>query len=418
MPHRNSEIARRFAAPGPKRILSLDGGGTRGIVSLAFLAEIEETLRKKLGRGDDFVLSDYFDLIGGTSVGSMFATLLAAGKKVAYVRELFESWAPRIFEKQSMGFFSPMFDARVLRGLVQTEVLDWPMKSDKLKTGLCIVAKRVDTGSVWPVVNNPFDPYFLPRPPQGNRPARIGNGDYRLLDLIRASTAAPRYFSPKEIRIHEGVDEFGNPGGGRFVDGAVSPHNNPALQLFMMAGMSGYNFGGGSLEGLGERRAWKLGESNLLIVSVGTGSYDVRVEENSIALWEAAEALQGMIADGQELGLALLQWMSHPHRSWHIDRVVGDLSHDLLGDGAGLKQPLLSFQRYDVRLDRDWLADPENCGMDFDTPALDGMRDFTNVDAIKMLGESAEVAAKLQVRREHFPDHFDGTWNEARLVRA
>jgi hypothetical protein len=68
-----NHIAARFRAHLPKRILTLDGGGTRGIISIAFLAEIERVLQAKLGRGDDFVLADYFDLIGGTRVGSMLA---------------------------------------------------------------------------------------------------------------------------------------------------------------------------------------------------------------------------------------------------------------------------------------------------------------------------------------------------------
>lgn len=406
----SSHLAERYAHPGPKRILALDGGGTRGVVTLAFLAELETTLQRKLGAGDDFVLADYFDLIGGTSVGSMLATLLAAGKKVDYIRELFVSWAPRIFEQTGLGIVAPMFDSRVLRGLVQTEVLDWPLSSDKLKTGLCIVAKRVDTGSVWPVINNPAGPYFAARTGEGKKPGVLGNGDYKLLDLIRASTAAPRYFSPKAIHIFDGVGDTGDPQDGRFVDGGVSPYNNPALLLFMMAGISGYNLGGGALMPRGERRAWKLGADNLLLISIGTGSSDFKVAKKRSAAFEAIDALQGMIADGQELGLALLQWMSIPHVPWQIDRAMGDLSHDLLGDGAGLTQPLLSFQRYDVRLEADWLADAENCGRTFDEDALVALRDFTNIHAMDTLGEIARQAARRQVRAEHFPDAFDRVW--------
>jgi predicted acylesterase/phospholipase RssA len=407
--HLDTLIARRFAAPGPKRILSLDGGGTRGVISLMFLAEIEAVLRDKLKK-PDLVLSDYFDLIGGTSVGSMIATLLAAGGEVEPIRKVFEEGAPRIFEPKSHGLVTPMFDARVLRGLVQAEVFDWPLKSQNLKTGLCIVTKRVDTGSVWPVINNPADPYFLPRPGRGNNPARLGNGDYKLLDLIRASTAAPRYFSPKEIHIFEGVGDTGDPRDGRFVDGAVSPFNNPALQLFMMAGISGYNLGGGPLEPRGERQPWKLGADNLLIVSVGTGSFDFKVAKNPIAALHAIDALRGMIADGQDLGLTLLQWMSVPHMSWRIDRVIGDLSNDLLGDGVGLTQPLLSFQRYDVRLDVDWLENPVNCGRSLEPDAIEAMRDFTNHHVIGLLGEIGEAAAKKQVSATHFPESFDACW--------
>lgn len=166
----NSHIAARFRARGPKRILALDGGGVRGIVTLCFLEKIEALLRKRFNN-PALVLSDYFDLIGGTSVGSMIASLLALGKDVAYIRQLFEGWAPRIFDKANanLGVLDHIFDARVLRGLIQAEVLDTPLGSGELKTGLCIVCKRADTASVWPIINNPADPYFSPRRARATR---------------------------------------------------------------------------------------------------------------------------------------------------------------------------------------------------------------------------------------------------------
>ncbi len=395
----------------PKRILALDGGGARGMISLALLAEIEAKLRKKLGK-PDLVLADYFDLIGGTSVGAMIGTLLALGKDVAYVRDRFEKWAPRIFKQSTFNFgiISTMYDARVLRGLVQQEVRDWTMRTSELKTGLCIVSKRVDTGSVWPVINNPRDPYFEGRPAKGNLPARIGNGDYTLLDLIRASTAAPRYFSPKRIRIFKGPGTYEGLQEGLFVDGGVSPHNNPALQLFMMAGISGYNLGGADLKNGEKPRPWALGAEKLMIVSVGTGTYDFQVTESGAASYDAVNALQGMVSDGQELALTMLQWMSTPAGAaptthWPIDRVLGDLSSDLLGSGDGLKQPLLTFRRYDVRLERDWLL--EHLGQNVGADRLAEMRDFTNPAHLKALAELGNLAAKKQVRAEHFPDEFD-----------
>src|SRR5580658_1692916 len=62
-------------SPGPKRILALDGGGVRGIISLAYLERLETILRDRFG--PDTVLADYFDLIGGASTGAIIATGLA-----------------------------------------------------------------------------------------------------------------------------------------------------------------------------------------------------------------------------------------------------------------------------------------------------------------------------------------------------
>jgi patatin-like phospholipase/acyl hydrolase len=66
--------------PGPKRILALDGGGVRGIISLAYLERLEAILRERFG--PDTVLADYFDLIGGASTGAIIATGLALGLPV------------------------------------------------------------------------------------------------------------------------------------------------------------------------------------------------------------------------------------------------------------------------------------------------------------------------------------------------
>ena len=62
----------------PKRILSLDGGGIRGVITLQFLEKIETILRKRHGDNPDFRLCHYFDLIGGTSTGAIIAAGLAS----------------------------------------------------------------------------------------------------------------------------------------------------------------------------------------------------------------------------------------------------------------------------------------------------------------------------------------------------
>ena len=66
---------------GPKRILSIDGGGVRGIIALKFLEEIESILRARTNN-PELCLSDYFDLIGGTSTGAIIASGLALGLPV------------------------------------------------------------------------------------------------------------------------------------------------------------------------------------------------------------------------------------------------------------------------------------------------------------------------------------------------
>ena len=64
----------RLTAPGPKRMLALDGGGIRGALTLGFLERMEGILRRRHLK-PDLRLSDYFDLIGGTSTGAIIDTV-------------------------------------------------------------------------------------------------------------------------------------------------------------------------------------------------------------------------------------------------------------------------------------------------------------------------------------------------------
>ncbi len=61
-----------LSGPGPKRILALDGGGLKGIAT-GCLEALEQRLRQQHGNDPDFCLSDYFDLISGTSTGASIA---------------------------------------------------------------------------------------------------------------------------------------------------------------------------------------------------------------------------------------------------------------------------------------------------------------------------------------------------------
>src|SRR5262249_37131796 len=136
------------------------------------------------------------------------------------------------------GYVSPKFRAGPLAEAIERQVGSETLGSDRLRTGLAIVAKRLDTESIWVFHNNPKGRFYSDR---GRDRKGIPNKDMKLLNLIRASTAAPRYFTPQFIEIARD-DETGKVIQGAFVDGGVSPHNNPALLLFMLATISGYGF--------------------------------------------------------------------------------------------------------------------------------------------------------------------------------
>lgn len=73
----------------PFRILSLDGGGIRGVVSATMLAEIEKQINQPLNQ--------YFNLIAGTSTGAILAAAIASGKSSQEIVKLYQQEAIRIF---------------------------------------------------------------------------------------------------------------------------------------------------------------------------------------------------------------------------------------------------------------------------------------------------------------------------------
>lgn len=79
----------RASVPGPKKLLALDGGGIRSVLTLEILAVMEDLLRHELGARDDFVLADYFDYIAGTNTGAIEAAGLARGMRVKELQDLY-----------------------------------------------------------------------------------------------------------------------------------------------------------------------------------------------------------------------------------------------------------------------------------------------------------------------------------------
>ena len=375
---------RHLLSPGPKRILSLDGGGTRGIITIAFLERIEAVLRERHGNDPAFRLSDYFDLIGGTSTGAIIAAGLALGMSASQVKQLYLDLAPIAFRRvlwRIWGWQARFAHAPLMR-LLRDHLGMRPLDSPDLLTGLAVVAKRLDTGSPWLISNNPRAPYWADPADR----SYVGNHAYDLATVVRASTAAPMYFRPERLAILAGEPH------GLFVDGGVSPHNNPALMLLMLARLKAFGL------------CWPAGADRLLLISVGTGRFRLRLGPNSPVLYTAAtlagHALAGLIGDSQEMTMAMLQWMSEPAMPWLVNSEVGALEGDLLAS-----ERLMSFQRYDVELERGWLQ--RECGADVPDGELAIMRQMDRLGGMQRNYELATVAAGRQVRAEHLPAVFD-----------
>jgi hypothetical protein len=376
VPYKTSRDRHLFA-PGPKRVLALDGGGVRGAITVAFLERIEAVLAER--EGHPVRLCDYFDLVGGTSTGAIIAGALALGYSMSQVKDFYLQLAPRIFRKSfwRIALWQAKFDAQALQEeidkVVGTRTLDTP----DLLTGVCVVAKRMDTGSPWIIANNPRAPYW--ETPE--KATFIGNRYYRLANLVRASTAAPTFFDPETLPIVEGQEY------GLFVDGAVTPHNNPALALFLMTRLKPFGL------------CWPTGPDKLQVVSVGTGSFRTRMRAADVsrirAIGLAIRSLQTLIHDGQDLVLTLMQWLGQCAMPWVINGEIGTLADDFPPGG-----PMFRFLRYDALLEGPWLK--EVLGVTVSPADVTRLHQLDNPDMVPLLYEIGKRAAALQVKVEHW----------------
>jgi len=260
-PERWGHLRSRYETEKPRKMLALDGGGIRGVMTLGILSKLESILRAKLNAAADFRLCDYFDYIAGTSTGAIIAAGLARGMTADELIQFYRETGPLMFESSRLlGRLVSFYKADPLRkklrevfnsenGRFDSNHPDVDLSPEHLRCLLLVVTRNMTTDSPWPISSNPEARYNDPARPDCN--LRIP-----LWQLVRASSAAPVYFPPETLEWDKSNPEKTFV----FVDGGVTPYNNPAFLLYRMATQKNY------------RLEWKTGEKNLLLVSVGTGS--------------------------------------------------------------------------------------------------------------------------------------------------
>lgn len=366
-------LAERLRSPGPKRILSLDGGGIRGVLTLGFLERIEEILTKE-NPGTDFRLCDYFDLIGGTSTGSIIATGLAIGMKASEIKHKYFELGSKIFGKKT-GFFQYLF-----RGIkYDNKPLEIALKSyfgditlgdqERIKTGLCIFTKRAETFSTWAIHNHPDGKFYHQ------------NRDWPLWQVTMASAAAPTYFLPMFLKDSAGEQ-------GAFIDGGISMVNNPSFRLFLLASLNSYPF------------RWRLGKKNMLLVSLGTGSADNKssfdeYQKNNLLKW-AAKMPDFFMHDANLSNQLIMQILSDSPTSVLIDSEVGNLKEDTF-----LGYQALTYLRYNVKLA---YKDLKDLGFEYQISEVRTLSEMDNPKNINALAKIGETAANKYILKEHFND--------------
>jgi uncharacterized protein len=251
-----------------QKVLSIDGGGIRGIIPAMVLAEIERRTGKRT--------SEVFDLVAGTSTGGILALGLTkpgqnggpeySAKKLI---ELYEAEGGRIFSipvwhriHSAGGVAEEKYPAKGIEEVAH-RYFDDAHLADAL-TEVLVTAYEIEGRAPW----------FFKR--RHARDPNRGEGDNFLMrDVARATSAAPTYFEPFLV-------EGGPHDGCALVDGGVHS-NNPAMCAYV------------------EARKIHPEEDDFLVVSLGTGEltrslpYE-EVRGWGLALW--AQPILNVVFDG------------------------------------------------------------------------------------------------------------------------
>lgn len=208
-----------------KRILSIDGGGIRGIIPGMVIAAIEQRLQKKSGNPDAHV-SEYFDFFAGTSTGGILTAILLCPdpsdptKPRFYAKEALD-----IYLKYGPDIFSTTRRRRFLSGFgLVSELYNEAVFEDILKEYFGnIQLSELIKPAMFTAYNIELRKNHIFRQQKA-----ISHGDSRdfyLRDVCRATSAAPTYFSVAEIFSLAGTRY-------PLVDGGVFAHN-PSISALL-----------------------------------------------------------------------------------------------------------------------------------------------------------------------------------------
>jgi patatin-like phospholipase/acyl hydrolase len=237
----------------PFRVLSIDGGGIRGVLPAAFLNYIQERIGPT-------PIHRYFDLITGTSTGGIIALALSVEVPIQEILKLYTTKAGKIFswrpQKLTKGLLFPMYANKAL-SLALQGIFTLQTKLGDAKSRLCIPAIDITNGKAI-VFKTPHHPDYL--------------NDYRIpvWQVGMATSAAPAYFPAFHA---EGIPAF--------VDGGLWA-NNPSL--------------------VGILEALKLGRQlqEISVLSLGTGNRTMHKQTSTAVKF-------GLVGWGSEI----VDWVFH-----------------------------------------------------------------------------------------------------------
>ncbi|KAJ7952935.1 Patatin [Quillaja saponaria] len=233
-------------------VLSIDGGGIRGIIPSVILAFLESKLQEI--DGSDARIADYFDIVGGTSTGGLMATMLTAPnsrqRPLFAANELVPFYineSPKIFpQDQVPPTTGPKYDGKYLRELTAKLLGD-------------LTVKQTVTNVLLPTYDILiFQPIVFTTDEAKQNPAK----DAKLSDVCIATSAAPTLLPPYKFKILDllGAHEF------NLTDGGVAAAN-PALWALTHISKSALIKGKSASD-----KKKRLNASEMLVLSLGCGS--------------------------------------------------------------------------------------------------------------------------------------------------
>lgn len=164
------------------RILSLDGGGSKGFYTLGVLREIEGLIKKPL--------CEHFDLVFGTSTGAIIAALIGLGYSVTDIYDLYKHYVPSIMKART-----PKQKSAALSELSDQIFQD--KKFDQFKTDIGIVAVKWQIETPMIFKNNIHLSY-------GRLGTFAPGFGCTISDAVQASCSAYPFFSRKIVTTSEG----------------------------------------------------------------------------------------------------------------------------------------------------------------------------------------------------------------------
>ena len=164
-------------------ILALDGGGIRGVYGAYVLARLEDTLSAPV--------RERFDLIAGTSTGSILAGAASMNIPMETLVGLFESQANRIFSRRRFSLF-PFIRSRYSTHPLDRVIGEYvpEVTMGEVPAPLMITSSDISTGGVHVFKSRYLEDLGEPY---------MRDGEVRLRDAILASCAAPTYFDPRQV---------------------------------------------------------------------------------------------------------------------------------------------------------------------------------------------------------------------------